>query len=58
VTDRDGITRPAAGNEDTTLYTGAPAPLSQPMERQGIHSPQGLVKFADPEWEPDERSER
>jgi hypothetical protein len=40
------------------LFTGAPVPLCRLMERQGLHSPQGLSAFTDPEWESDDQSER
>lgn len=44
--------------EQTALFTGAPLPLGQLMERQAVHGPQGLAAFADPEWEADDESER
>jgi len=49
---------PVAEYEQTALFTGAPLPLEQLMERQAIRGPQGLAAFADPEWEPDDESER
>ncbi len=40
------------------LFTRRPVPLEQLMESQGIHGPQGLSTFADPEWESDDQSRR
>jgi len=47
-----------AEHEQTALFTGAPLPLDQLMERQAVHGPQRLAAFADSEWQADDESER
>ena len=40
------------------VFTKSPVSIGELMKRQGISGPQGLVAFADPEWELDEESRR
>jgi hypothetical protein len=43
--------------EQTELFTGESVPLDELMRQQGVHQPQGLAAFADPEWVDGEESD-
>jgi hypothetical protein len=43
--------------EQTELFTGIPVALPDLLEQQGVHGPQGLATFTDPEWSAGEESD-